>query len=42
MAMWSEALTVFARSNAGIMGLNPNQGMYVCIYVYSVFVLSCV
>jgi hypothetical protein len=32
------ALTVFARSNAGIVGSNPTRGMDVC--VYSVFVLG--
>jgi hypothetical protein len=31
---------VFALSNTGIVGSNPTQGMDV--YVYSVFVLSCV
>jgi hypothetical protein len=36
----SKAWTVFARSNTGIVGSNPTQGMDVC--VYSVFVLSCV
>jgi hypothetical protein len=30
------ALTVFAPSNAGIVGSNPTRGMDVC--VYSVFV----
>jgi hypothetical protein len=33
--------TLFARSNSGIVGSNPIQGMDVCIYVYSVFILSC-
>jgi hypothetical protein len=33
---------VFARSKAGIVGTNPIQGMDVCVYVYSVSVLSCV
>jgi hypothetical protein len=37
-----KAWTVFARSNAGIVGSNPTQGMDVCVYIYSVFVLSCV
>jgi hypothetical protein len=37
-----KAWTVFARSNAGIMGTIPTQGMDVCVCVYSVFVLSCV
>jgi hypothetical protein len=34
-------VTVFARSNIEIVGLNPTQGMDV-VSVYSVFVLSCV
>jgi hypothetical protein len=39
----SQAKTVFVRSNAGIVGSNPTQGMDVCIVcVYSVFVLFCV
>jgi hypothetical protein len=38
-----KAWTVFARSDAGIMGSNPTQGMDVwCGCVYPVFVLSCV
>jgi hypothetical protein len=39
LAARSEAWTVFARSNAGIVGSNPTQGMDVCVYVYSVFVI---
>jgi hypothetical protein len=35
----SKAWTVFARSKAGIVGLNPTQVMEVCC-VYSVFLLS--
>jgi hypothetical protein len=36
----SKAWIVFARSNAGIVGLNITEGMDVCIMsVYSVFVL---
>jgi hypothetical protein len=38
----SKAWTVFARSNAGIVGSNPTEGMDVCVRVYSVFVLSSV
>jgi hypothetical protein len=38
----SKAWTVFSRSNAGIVGSNPTQGMDVCLCVYSVSVLSCV
>jgi hypothetical protein len=41
VAALSKARTVFARSNAGIVGSNPTQGMDVCVCVYSVFVLSC-
>jgi hypothetical protein len=33
---------IFSSSNSGIVGLNPTQGMGVCMWVYSVFVLSCV
>jgi hypothetical protein len=42
VAARSKAWTVFVRSNAGIVGSNPTQGMDVCAWVYSVFVLSCV
>jgi hypothetical protein len=38
----TKACTVFARSNAGMVGSNPTQGMCVSVCVYSVFVLSCV
>jgi hypothetical protein len=38
VAARSKTLTAFARSNAGIVGSNPTQGMDVC--VYSVFVLG--
>jgi hypothetical protein len=38
----SKARNVFARLNAGIVGSNLTQGMDVFVYVYSVFVLSCV
>jgi hypothetical protein len=38
-----KAWTVFARSNARIVGSNPTQGVDVCIVcVYSVFLLFCV
>jgi hypothetical protein len=37
---WYKA--VFARSNAGIVGANPTQGMDVCVCVYSVCVVLCV
>jgi hypothetical protein len=42
VAARSKAWTVFAPSNAGIMGSNPNQGIDVCVCVYSKFVLFCV
>jgi hypothetical protein len=42
VAARSKAWTVFARSNAGIVGSNPTQGMVVFVFVYSAFVLSCV
>jgi hypothetical protein len=36
VAARSEALTVFARPNAGIVGSNPTEGIDIC--VHSVFV----
>jgi hypothetical protein len=42
VAAQSKAWIIFSRSNAGTVGSNPIQGMDVCVYVYSVFVLSCV
>jgi hypothetical protein len=42
VAARSKAWTVFARSDGGIVGSNPTQGMDVCVFVYSVFMLSCV
>jgi hypothetical protein len=38
VAARSKARTVFARSNGGIVALNPTQGMDVFVCVYSVFV----
>jgi hypothetical protein len=37
---WSKVCTVFARSEAGIMGSNPNtrHECLVCVYVYPAFV----
>lgn len=40
LAARSKALTVFARSTAGVVGSNTSQGMDAC--AYSVFVLPCV
>jgi hypothetical protein len=37
-----KAWIVFSLSTAGIMGSYLAQGMDVCIFVYSVFMLSCV
>jgi hypothetical protein len=42
VAARSKEWTVFARSNAGIVISNPNQGMDVCVRLYFVIVLSCV
>jgi hypothetical protein len=38
MAAQPEATTVFARSNTGIMGSNPTQGMDVCLCLFCVCV----
>jgi hypothetical protein len=37
MAMQSKAFTVFGCSNTGIVGLNPTQGMDMCLH-FPVFV----
>jgi hypothetical protein len=42
MAAQSEAGTVFARSNAGIVGSNPTQGMGVGVRLFCVCVVLCV
>jgi hypothetical protein len=39
VAARSKAWTVFARSNTGILGSNPTQGMDVCVLLFSVCVL---
>jgi hypothetical protein len=39
VAMQSKACTVFAHSNAGIMGSNPTQGMDVCAHLFCVCVV---
>jgi hypothetical protein len=39
VAAVSKARTVFARSNAGIVGSNPTQGMDVCVRVFCVCVV---
>jgi hypothetical protein len=36
VAAWSEAWTVFTRSNAGIVGSNPTRGMDVCVRLFCV------
>jgi hypothetical protein len=38
VAARSKAWTISARSNAGIMGSNPTQGMDVCLRLFSVYV----
>jgi hypothetical protein len=38
----SKAWTVFVRSNAGIVGSNPTQGMDVCVSLFYVYVVLCV
>jgi hypothetical protein len=38
----SKAWTVFARSNAGIMGSNPTWGIDVCVRLFCVCVVLCV
>jgi hypothetical protein len=40
-SQWSKAWTVFACSHAWIVGLNPTQGLDVCVCVYSVCVILC-
>jgi hypothetical protein len=42
VAAQSKAWTVFARSNTGIVGSNPTQGMDVCMRLFCVCVLLCV
>jgi hypothetical protein len=39
MAVQSKAWTTFARSNAGIVGSNPIQGMDVCVRLFCVCVV---
>jgi hypothetical protein len=42
MAVQSKARTVFAGSNAGIVGSNPTQGMDVSLCLFYVCVVLCV
>jgi hypothetical protein len=42
VAMRHKALTVFARSNAGMVSSNPTQGMDVCVRLFCVFVVLCI
>jgi hypothetical protein len=42
VAARSKAWTVFARSDAVIVGSNPTQGMYVCVRLFYVCVILCV
>jgi hypothetical protein len=41
LAVWAYS-TVFTRSNPGIVGTNPTQGMDVCVRAYYVSVVLCV
>jgi hypothetical protein len=42
VAARSKAWTVFDRSNTGILGSNPTQGMDVCVRLFCVCVVLCV
>jgi hypothetical protein len=42
LAPRSKIWTLFARSNAGIVGSNPTQGMDVCVRLFSICVVLCV
>jgi hypothetical protein len=42
VAVRSKAWTVFARSNTGIVGSNPTQGMDVCVLLFCVRVVLCI
>jgi hypothetical protein len=42
MAARSEAWTLFARSNTGIVGSNPTWDMDVCVLLFCVYVVLCV
>jgi hypothetical protein len=41
VAVRSKAWTVFARLNTGIVGLNPTEGMDVCLRLFCVYVVLC-
>jgi hypothetical protein len=42
LVVLSKAWTVFARSDAGIVGSNPTQGMDICVHLFCVYVVLCV
>jgi hypothetical protein len=42
VAAQSKALTVFARSDTGIVGSNPTQGVDVCVLLFCVCAVLCV
>jgi hypothetical protein len=42
VASLPKAWTVFSRSNIGIVGSNPTQGMDVCVGLFCVCVVLCV
>jgi hypothetical protein len=41
VAVRSKAWTVFARSNTGIVGSNPNRGVDICVRLFYVCVILC-
>jgi hypothetical protein len=41
VAARSKARTVFARSNTGIVGSNPTQGMDACLHLFCFCVVLC-
>jgi hypothetical protein len=42
VASQSKALTVFARSHTGVVGLNPTEGVDVSVGLFCVCVVLCV
>jgi hypothetical protein len=41
-SQWPRGLGINLHSNSGIMGLNPTQGMDVCVCLFCVCVILCV
>jgi hypothetical protein len=42
VAAWSETSTVFARSNAGVVGSNPTRGMAISLRLFCACTVLCV